>query len=112
MEMFMYNLPFRVLFPSFKKRLQVYCRGREGGDRVAGAVREQVGEDRDLLAGQDGQRREEFLEHSAEAARQAPPRASPCCTAQQAQQRQGQSVLVIFSRLPNSHGNACLSLNR
>lgn len=59
------------------KGLQVLSGGREGGDRVAGAVREQVGADSDVPSREDGQRREELLEHAAEAARQNPTNAPP-----------------------------------
>ncbi|URD86626.1 hypothetical protein MUK42_32994 [Musa troglodytarum] len=50
------------------QNVQVLAVGRTDRDRPAGAAGEQVGEDCDVLARADGQRREELLEHEAEAA--------------------------------------------
>lgn len=44
--------------------------GGENGDRSAGAVREQMGENRHVFGGKNRQRRQEFLEQQAEEARQ------------------------------------------
>jgi hypothetical protein len=79
---------------ALQQRLQVLCRGGAGGAGAAGAVREQVGEDRYLLAGQDGQRRQELLEHPPEAARQAAGNAYPPPPVQQEQERQGACCLL------------------
>lgn len=48
--------------------MQVLAGGGEDSAGSASQVREQVGEDRDVPAGADGQRREELLEHAAEEA--------------------------------------------
>ncbi|RZS07966.1 hypothetical protein BHM03_00038884 [Ensete ventricosum] len=50
-----------------EQRVQALAIGRTGRDRPKGAVGEKVGEDFDVLARADGQRREELLEHEGEA---------------------------------------------
>lgn len=51
-----------VCSPISGKWVQVHGRGGKGGDRIAGPVWEQMGEDSDLPSRPDRQRREEFLE--------------------------------------------------
>jgi hypothetical protein len=74
--------------------LQVLRGGGARGDRPAGAVGEQMGQDRDVPARPDGQRRQELLEHAAEAAGQAPAggRAPP-------EARQAERQRFFFARL-------------
>jgi hypothetical protein len=96
---------------ALQQRLQVLCRGGAGGAGAAGAVREQVGEDLCLLAGQDGQRRQELLEHPPEAARQAAGNAYPPPPVQQEQERQGACCLLSEVATRHHRGKAVAGCN-